>query len=288
MGIRFTSTTKVFSLTTKTRSVTPGTRHQVSADFSEITKSKPEKTLTHGYSRKFGRNHRGIKTTRHRGGGHKRNYRNVDFRRNKNNIIARIVSIEYDPNRKAHLALLHYEDGEKRYIIQPKGLQVGDKVISGENIPLSVGNTLPLKNIPLGVEVHNVELYPGKGAQFSRSAGSSCQILAKEGKYVTLKMPSGEIRLILENCRATLGQVGNVNNTNLCSGKAGRSRWLGRRPHVRGSVMNPVDHPHGGGEGRAPVGRKSPATPWGKVALGPRTRRSKGKQDKLIIRRRKK
>ena len=273
---------------TKTRSVTPGTRHQVAADFSELTKSKPEKTLTQGYARKFGRNHRGVKTTRHRGGGHKRNYREVDFRRNKQNIQAQVVAIEYDPNRNAHLALLHYEDGEKRYILHPQGLEVGAIVASGNSVPLTVGNTLPLKNIPLGVEIHNVEVHPGKGGQFSRSAGSSCTILAKENELITLKMPSGEVRKVLETCCATIGQVGNVNNSNLCSGKAGRSRWLGRRPHVRGSVMNPVDHPHGGGEGRAPVGRKSPATPWGKVALGTRTRKGNKSSNKMIVRRRKK
>ena len=273
---------------TKTRSVTPGTRHQVAADFSELTKSKPEKTLTQGYARKFGRNHRGVKTTRHRGGGHKRNYREVDFRRTKHNIQAQVVAIEYDPNRNAHLALLHYEDGEKRYILHPRGLEVGAIVASGNSVPLTVGNTLPLKNIPLGVEIHNVEVHPGKGGQFSRSAGSSCTILAKENEFITLKMPSGEVRKVLETCCATIGQVGNVNNSNLCSGKAGRSRWLGRRPHVRGSVMNPVDHPHGGGEGRAPVGRKSPATPWGKVALGTRTRKGNKSNNKMIVRRRKK
>ena len=273
---------------TKTRSVTPGTRHQVAADFSELTKSKPEKTLTQGYARKFGRNHRGVKTTRHRGGGHKRNYREVDFRRTKQNIQAQVVAIEYDPNRNAHLALLHYEDGEKRYILHPRGLEVGAIVASGNSVPLTVGNTLPLKNIPLGVEIHNVEVHPGKGGQFSRSAGSSCTILAKENEFITLKMPSGEVRKVLETCCATIGQVGNVNNSNLCSGKAGRSRWLGRRPHVRGSVMNPVDHPHGGGEGRAPVGRKSPATPWGKVALGTRTRKGNKSSNKMIVRRRKK
>lgn len=285
---KFNNTNKVFSLSTKTCLVTAGTRHKVSADFSELTKSKPEKSLTHGYARKFGRNHRGVKTTRHRGGGHKRVYRQVDFRRSKHNIPARVASIEYDPNRNAHLALLHYEDGDKNYILHVRGLKVGDIVAAGENVPLSIGNTLPLKNIPLGVEIHNVELHPGKGGQFSRSAGSSCQILAKEGEHVTLKMPSGEIRMVLEKCVATIGQVGNVNNNNLCSGKAGRSRWLGRRPHVRGSVMNPVDHPHGGGEGRAPIGRKSPATPWGKVALGSRTRKPNKKGGQLIIRRRKK
>ena len=273
---------------TKTRSVTPGTRHQVAADFSELTKSKPEKTLTQGYARKFGRNHRGVKTTRHRGGGHKRNYREVDFRRTKHNIQAQVVAIEYDPHRNAHLALLHYEDGEKRYILHPRGLEVGAIVASGNSVPLTVGNTLPLKNIPLGVEIHNVEVHPGKGGQFSRSAGSSCTILAKENEFITLKMPSGEVRKVLETCCATIGQVGNVNNSNLCSGKAGRSRWLGRRPHVRGSVMNPVDHPHGGGEGRAPVGRKSPATPWGKVALGTRTRKGNKSSNKMIVRRRKK
>ena len=273
---------------TKTRSVTPGTRHQVAADFSELTKSKPEKTLTQGYARKFGRNHRGVKTTRHRGGGHKRNYREVDFRRTKHNIQAQVVAIEYDPNRNAHLALLHYEDGEKRYILHPRGLELGAIVASGNSVPLTVGNTLPLKNIPLGVEIHNVEVHPGKGGQFSRSAGSSCTILAKENEFITLKMPSGEVRKVLETCCATIGQVGNVNNSNLCSGKAGRSRWLGRRPHVRGSVMNPVDHPHGGGEGRAPVGRKSPCTPWGKVALGTRTRKGNKSSNKMIVRRRKK
>ena len=198
------------------------------------------------------------------------------------------MAIEYDPNRNAHLALLHYEDGEKRYILHPRGLEVGAIVASGNSVPLTVGNTLPLKNIPLGVEIHNVEVHPGKGGQFSRSAGSSCTILAKENEFITLKMPSGEVRKVLETCCATIGQVGNVNNSNLCSGKAGRSRWLGRRPHVRGSVMNPVDHPHGGGEGRAPVGRKSPATPWGKVALGTRTRKGNKSSNKMIVRRRKK
>ena len=269
---------------TKTRSVTPGTRHQVAADFSELTKSKPEKTLTQGYARKFGRNHRGVKTTRHRGGGHKRNYREVDFRRTKHNIQAQVVAIEYDPNRNAHLALLHYEDGEKRYILHPRGLEVGAIVASGNSVPLTVGNTLPLKNIPLGVEIHNVEVHPGKGGQFSRSAGSSCTILAKENEFITLKMPSGEVRKVLETCCATIGQVGNVNNSNLCSGKAGRSRWLGRRPHVRGSVMNPVDHPHGGGEGRTSGGRH-PVTPWGVPTKGKKTRKNK-RSDRFIVRRR--
>nr|YP_009646503.1 ribosomal protein L2 [Chloropicon maureeniae]QBX98206.1 ribosomal protein L2 [Chloropicon maureeniae] len=288
MGSRFINSSIVFALLAKNHSVTPGTRHQVSADFSELTKSKPEKSLTHGYTRKFGRNHRGVKTTRHRGGGHKRNYRQVDFRRDKKNIPARVVGIEYDPNRKSHLALLLYEDGEKRYILHPRGLEIGDKVSAGSNVPLSIGNTLPLKNIPLGLEVHNIEISPGKGGQFSRSAGSSCRILAKEGTHITLRMPSGEIRMVLENCSATIGQVGNVSHNNICSGKAGRSRWLGRRPHVRGSVMNPVDHPHGGGEGRAPIGRKSPSTPWGKATLGRRTRNSKKASSQLIVRRRKK
>ena len=216
-----------------------------------INKVETRKNINSRLRRKFGRNHRGVKTTRHRGGGHKRNYREVDFRRTKHNIQAQVVAIEYDPNRNAHLALLHYEDGEKRYILHPRGLEVGAIVASGNSVPLTVGNTLPLKNIPLGVEIHNVEVHPGKGGQFSRSAGSSCTILAKENEFITLKMPSGEVRKVLETCCATIGQVGNVNNSNLCSGKAGRSRWLGRRPHVRGSVMNPVDHPHGGGEGRA-------------------------------------
>ena len=267
---------------------TPGTRNRGVSSFNEITKGKPEKSLTVSNHRVKGRNNQGRITIRHRGGGHKKLYRLIDFKRNKYDILGRVASIEYDPNRQAHLALLHYQDGEKRYILHPRGLEVGATVVAGANVPLTVGNSLPLKNIPLGVDVHNVEMHPGKGGQFSRSAGSSCSILAKEGEYITLKMPSGEVRKVLETCSATIGQVGNVNNSNLCSGKAGRSRWLGRRPHVRGSVMNPVDHPHGGGEGRAPVGRKSPSTPWGKVALGTRTRKVNKPSTKMIVRRRKK
>lgn len=275
MGIRFY------------RAYTPGTRNRSVSEFSEITTSKPEKSLTFSLTRSTGRNNRGIITSRHRGGGHKRLYRQIDFRRNKIGIGAKVASIEYDPNRNARIALLCYQDGEKRYILHPRGLQVGETVISALDAPIVVGNSLPLSNIPLGSEVHNIELQPGAGGQLARAAGAVAQLVAKEGVFVTLRLPSGEVRLVSKNCWATIGQVGNVDVSNLTLGKAGRKRWLGKRPHVRGVVMNPVDHPHGGGEGRAPIGRCHPVTPWGRPALGQRTRKSKKYSSKRILRRRK-
>lgn len=262
----------------------PGRRFLTVSTFEEITRDEPEKSLILPLKRKGGRNFRGKITVRHRGGGHKRLYRVIDFKRNKDDIPAKVASIEYDPNRAARVALLHYADGEKRYIIAPLGLKVGAAVISGPNSDIKTGNCLPLKNIPLGTQVHNIEIYPEGGGQMVRSAGGSAQVMAKEGKYVTLRMPSGEMRRILEGCRATIGQVGNVEHENITIGKAGRSRWVGKRPANRGVVMNPVDHPHGGGEGRSPIGR-NPATPWGKPALGARTRKKKP-SDRLIIKRR--
>lgn len=266
---------------------TPGTRNRSVLDFQEITKSRPEKSLTRWVKRAKGRNNRGVITCRHRGGGHKRRYREIDFQRNKFNIPAQVKSIEYDPNRNAQIALLHYSDGEKRYILQPKGLTVGQTVISAEDAPISVGNSLPLRNMPLGTEIHNVEFQPGAGGQLARSAGTVIQLVAKEGRFVTLRLPSGEVRLVPNKCWGTVGQVGNPDATNLVIGKAGRKRWLGRRPEVRGSVMNPVDHPHGGGEGRAPIGRCQPYTPWGKPALGKLTRTTKKYSNSFIIRKRK-
>lgn len=268
------------------RPYTPGTRERTISDFSEITRSKPEKSLTRSVHRAKGRNNRGVVTCRHRGGGHKRLYRIVDFHRNKHNIPAKVVSIEYDPNRNARIALLHYQDGEKRYILHPANLAVGATVISGPDSPFEVGNALPLSNMPLGTLVHNVELVPGKGGQIVRAAGASAQVVAKEGNFVTLRLPSTEVRLIRRECYATIGQVGNADIRNISLGKAGRKRWLGRRPEVRGSVMNPVDHPHGGGEGRAPIGRSGPVTPWGKPALGMKTRKKKKLSNALIVRRR--
>jgi large subunit ribosomal protein L2 len=266
---------------------TPGTRKRSVSDFSEITKSKPEKSLTHFIHRAKGRNHRGIITCRHRGGGHKRLYREIDFRRDKIGMAAKVISIEYDPNRNARIAMLRYEDGEKRYILHPRTLNIGEIVISDLNAPISVGNALPLRNIPLGAGIHNVEFQPGSGGQLARSAGALVEILAKEGNFVTIRLPSKEIRLISKNCWATVGQVGNVEAYNITLGKAGRMRWLGIRPTVRGSVMNPVDHPHGGGEGRAPIGRSRPVTPWGKPALGKITRKPKKYSNIFIIRKRK-
>ena len=268
------------------RPYTPGTRQASVSDFSEITKSKPEKSLTTYKHNQKGRNNRGIITSRHRGGGHKRLYRIVDFRRDKHGIPAKVAAIEYDPNRNARIALLFYKDGEKRYILAPAGIQVGTMVISGEAAPFEVGNALPLSRIPLGTEVHNVELVAGKGGQMVRAAGGSAQVVAKEGDYVTLRLPSKEVRMVRKECYATIGRVGNSDARNLKLGKAGRTRHLGRRPHVRGSVMNPVDHPHGGGEGRAPIGRSGPMTPWGKPALGAKTRNKKKASSKLIVRRR--
>jgi large subunit ribosomal protein L2 len=268
---------------------TASTRQTVVSDFAEITKSEPEKSLTTHVHRKRGRNNRGVITSRRRGGGHKRLYRIIDFKRNKRDIAAEVIAIEYDPNRTSRIALLQYEDGEKRYILAPKGIAVGNKILAGtSNVPFEIGNAMPLVNIPLGTIVHNVELVPGKGGQIVRSAGAGAQIAAKEGDFVTLKLPSSEVRLIRKDCFATIGQVGNLDHSNTSLGKAGRSRWLNRRPKVRGMVMNPVDHPHGGGEGCAPIGRSGPVTPWGKPTLGYKTRKKGKLSDALIVRRRRK
>jgi len=265
---------------------TPSRRHMTTSDFAEITVTKPEKSLVVTLKKKAGRNNQGKITVRHRGGGTRRKYRIIDFKRRKDGIPAKVASIEYDPNRTANIALLHYADGEKAYIIAPNGLQVGATVMSGENVEIKVGNCLPLANIPVGTEVHNIELYPGKGGQLVRSAGSSAQLMAKEGKYATLRLPSGEMRMIPLNCRATIGQVGNIDHELINIGKAGRKRHMGFRPTVRGSAMNPVDHPHGGGEGKAGIGRPGPSTPWGKPALGLKTRKRNKKTDMFIVRRR--
>jgi large subunit ribosomal protein L2 len=269
------------------KAATPGTRHGSVLDFAEVTSNRPEKSLTSWWSRSKGRNNRGIITSRHRGGGHKRLYREIDFGRTKVNIPAKVTQIEYDPNRNSRIALVNYQDGEKRYILHPVGLQIGETVITSLDAPISVGNCLPLVNIPLGTEVHNVELQPGAGGQLARAAGTVAQLVAKEGDLVTLRLPSGEVRLVSQNCWATIGRVGNVDAFNLTLGKAGRKRWLGRRPHVRGSAMNPVDHPHGGGEGRAPIGRSRPVSPWGKPALGAKTRKRKKFSAALILQPRK-
>lgn len=264
-----------------------GRRGMSVSDFAEITTDKPEKSLLAPVKRKGGRNNQGKLTVRHQGGGHKRQYRIIDFKRDKDGIPGRVATIEYDPNRSANIALIHYADGEKRYILAPKNLKVGLEVMSGPEADIKVGNALPLANIPVGTVVHNIELKPGKGGQLVRSAGTSAQVLGKEGKYVLVRLTSGEVRMILATCRATVGQVGNEQHELINIGKAGRSRWLGIRPTVRGSVMNPNDHPHGGGEGRAPIGRKSPMSPWGKPTLGYKTRKKKNKSDKFIVRRRK-
>ncbi|MEW5876607.1 MAG: 50S ribosomal protein L2 [Acidobacteriota bacterium] len=263
----------------------PGIRFKTVLDFSEITKVEPEKSLTHGITRSGGRNNEGHETVRFRGGGHKRLYRIIDFKRDKRNIPAKVAAIEYDPNRSARIALLHYADGEKRYILAPLGLKVGDSVIAAEKAEIVPGNALPLANIPVGAMVHNVELKPGRGGQLVRAAGAAAQVMAKEGKYVTLRLPSGEMRLVLATCWATVGQVGNLDHANVSIGKAGRTRWLGRRPHVRGTAMNPVDHPHGGGEGRTKGGRH-PVSPWGQPTKGYKTRRNK-RTDRFIVKRRK-
>ncbi len=270
------------------RPYTPGTRERVVSDFSEVTKSKPEKSLVKAKHRHKGRNNRGVITCRHRGGGSKKRYRIVDFRRDKRNVPAKVAAVEYDPNRNARLALLYYTDGEKRYILHPNGLEVGSTVVAGEEVPFETGNAMPLSKVPLGSQVHNVELVAGKGGQIVRAAGTSAQVMAKEGDYVALKLPSTEVRLVRRECYATLGQVGNADVRNTTLGKAGRTRWKGRRPQVRGSVMNPVDHPHGGGEGRAPIGRSGPVTPWGKPALGKKTRKKNKPSDRLVLRRRRK
>lgn len=264
-----------------------GRRFMTVSSFDEITTDKPEKSLTIRLTKTGGRNQQGKLTVRHRGGGHKRLYRIIDFKRTKDGIPARVATIEYDPNRSARIALLNYADGEKRYILAPNGLKVGDVVESGAEADIKPGNALPLKNIPLGTIIHAVELKIGKGAQLVRSAGTSAQLMAKEGDYALLRMPSGEIRRVHVNCRATIGEVGNLEHENITIGKAGRSRWLGRRPETRGIAMNPNDHPHGGGEGRSPVGRKSPMTKWGKIAMGKKTRRKKKASNRLIVHRRK-
>lgn len=268
------------------KSYTPGTRNRALSAFDEITKTKPERSLLRKNHRSKGRNNRGVITIRHRGGGHKKRYRMIDFKRNKYGIEGIVAAIEYDPNRNARIALIHYTDGEKRYILHPKGLNIGNTIISGSESPLSIGNTLPLEEIPLGTSIHNIELIPNRGGQIVRAGGTSAKILAKEGDYVTLRLPSKEIRLIRKECLATIGEVSNNDVFLVQSGKAGRTRWLGKRPTVRGSVMNPCDHPHGGGEGRAPIGRTRPLTPWGKPALGIKTRKRKKMSDTYILRRR--
>jgi large subunit ribosomal protein L2 len=263
---------------------TPANRNKSVLDFSSLSKIKPEKSLLVAHQRAKGRNNQGQITTRHKGGGHKRRYRLIDFKRNKYNIEGKVISIEYDPNRNANIALIQYQDGDKRYILHPEKLKIGDSIYSGKNIETSIGNSLPLDQIPLGTDVHNVELFPGKGGQIIRSAGTSAKILAKENNFVVLRLSSKEIRLFKKECSATIGKVSNSDFYNVVLGKAGRSRWLGIRPTVRGSVMNPVDHPHGGGEGRCPIGRARPLTPWGKPALGMKTRKRKNKSDMFIIR----
>ena len=272
----------------KYKPTTNGRRNMTSLDYAEITTDKPEKSLLAPVKRKGGRNNQGKITVRHHGGGHKRQYRIIDFKRNKDGIPGRVATIEYDPNRTANIALINYADGEKRYILAPKGLEVGMTIVSGPEADIKAGNALPLQNIPMGTTIHNIEMKPGKGGQLVRSAGTSAQLLGKEGKYVIVRLQSGEVRLILGVCRATIGEVGNEQHELVNIGKAGRNRWLGKRPTVRGSVMNPNDHPHGGGEGKTPIGRKSPMSPWGKPTLGYKTRNKKNKSDKLIIRRRKK
>jgi large subunit ribosomal protein L2 len=266
---------------------TPGTRHKTSYTFEEITKTKPERSLIVPLKKNAGRNMYGRVTVRHRGGGHKRYIRLVDFKRDKFDIPAKVAAIEYDPNRTARLALLHYVDGEKRYIVAPVGLMVGDTIVSGQYVDIRPGNSLPLANIPVGTTIHNIELLPGNGGQMVRSAGTSAQLLAKESKYAHVRLPSGEVRLVLQECRASIGQVGNVDHSNIKLGKAGRKRHMGWRPSLRGSAMTPRDHPHGGGEGRSPIGMPSPKSPWGKPTLGKKTRHNK-RTDKYIVRHRSK
>ena len=268
----------------KYKPTTNGRRNMTTLVNEEITKSTPEYSLCESLAKTGGRGNTGRITTRHIGGGHKRLYRIIDFKRNKDNVPAKVAAIEYDPNRTANIALLHYVDGEKRYILAPKGLEVGSMIVSGAETDVKVGNCMEMGNMPEGTFIHNIELKPGKGGQLVRSAGVVAQILGREGKYVTVRLASGEVRKILANCRATIGQVGNEDYSLVNIGKAGRTRWMGIRPTVRGSVMNPCDHPHGGGEGRTPIGRKSPMTPWGKKAMGVKTRRNKKASTKLIVR----
>ncbi len=272
----------------KLKPTSPARRQMTVSTFEEITKVEPEKSLLRPLKKSGGRNVHGKITIRHRGGGQKRHYRLIDFKRNKDGVSAKVASIEYDPNRSANIALLHYVDGEKRYIIAPQGLKVGDMVESGPQADIKVGNALPLKNIPVGTHIHNIEMKPGKGGQLVRAAGNTAQLMAKEEKYALVRLPSGEVRYILSNCKATVGQVGNKDHENITIGKAGRVRNLGIRPTVRGSAMNPNDHPHGGGEGRTPIGRPAPVTPWGKPALGYKTRDKKKASNKFIVSRRKK
>ncbi|MGN0506436.1 MAG: 50S ribosomal protein L2 [Lachnospiraceae bacterium] len=265
---------------------TPSRRHMTGSDFVEITTNQPEKSLVVSLKKNSGRNNQGKITVRHQGGGSRRKYRIIDFKRTKDGIPAKVMTIEYDPNRTANIALICYADGQKSYILAPYGLKVGDTVMNGDNAEVRVGNCLPLQNIPVGSSIHNIELYPGKGGQLVRSAGNSAQLMAKEGKYATLRLPSGEMRMVPIGCRATVGQVGNIDHELINVGKAGRKRHMGIRPTVRGSVMNPNDHPHGGGEGRTSIGRPGPSTPWGKPALGLKTRKKNKQSNKLIVRRR--
>ena len=266
------------------RAYSPGTRSRSSLYFDDLAKNKPEKSLTFGKKRCSGRNHRGVITLNGRGGSHKRKYRIIDFRRKETNCVARVASIEYDPNRNARIAKLHYLDGIKKYIIAPRSLKVGATIYSGSDSPIEIGNAMPLEFIPLGSIIHNIELTLGKGGQIARAAGTYAQLIAKEGDFVTLKLPSNEVRLVNKKCYATLGQVGNVEFVNVTLGKAGRKRWLGKRPKVRGVVQNPIDHPHGGGEGRSPIGRAKPVTPWGKPALGIKTRKPTKASTRYILR----
>ncbi len=270
----------------KYKPTSPGRRGMTVSAFEEITCTTPEKSLLSVLTSKAGRNVHGRITVRHRGGGVKRKYRIIDFKRNKDGIPAKVATIEYDPNRTANIALLHYADGEKRYILAPYGLKVGDSILSGEGADIKPGNALCLNDIPMGTLIHNIELSPGKGGQLVRSAGNSAQLMAKEGKYAQVRLPSGEVRMILLTAKATIGQVGNIDQNNISIGKAGRMRHMGFRPTVRGSVMNPNDHPHGGGEGKSPIGRPGPVTPWGKPALGYKTRKKKNQSNKYIVRRR--
>jgi large subunit ribosomal protein L2 len=270
----------------KYKPTSPGRRQMAVLNFEDLTTDKPERSLLEPNRKKAGRNNMGRISVRHRGGGQKRFYRVIDFKRNKDGVPAKVATLEYDPNRSANIALLYYADGEKCYILAPLGLSVGDTVISGTEVDIKPGNTLPVRNIPTGTLLHNIELHPGRGGQMVRSAGGSAQLMAKEGDYAHIRMPSGEVRLVHLNCRATIGQIGNLDHENVSIGKAGRKRWMGIRPTVRGSAMNPVDHPHGGGEGRSPIGR-NPVTPWGKPALGAKTRHKKKASDKMIVKRRK-
>lgn len=269
----------------RTKPTSPGRRFQTYDTFEDITRSQPEKSLVRALKKTGGRNAKGRVTCRHRGGGHKRRYRVIDFKRNKMDVPAKVAAMEYDPNRSARIALLHYVDGEKRYIVAPQGLAVGDRVIASEAADIKPGNVLPLRNMPLGTQIHNIELRPGKGSQLVRSAGSYAQLMAKEGRYAQVKLPSGEVRMILIDCQATVGQVGNAEHGNISLGKAGRKRWLGRRPRVRGVAMNPVDHPMGGGEGKSSGGRH-PCSPWGQPAKGFRTRKKRKVSNRYIVRRR--